>query len=100
MELFDRNGILIARPDFLWEGVRLVGEVDGRWKYDELLRHGETSADVIMREKRREEAIRQAGYWIVRWDWKAIVDGTVASLVRQAILHQAAALGIAAPLPC
>jgi len=100
VELFDRNGILIARPDFLWEGVRLVGEVDGRWKYDELLRHGETSADVIMREKRREEAIRQAGYWIVRWDWKAIVDGTVASLVRQAILHQAAALGVAAPLPC
>lgn len=68
-ELFDANGEFVARPDFLWPEYRLVGEVDGRSKYGELLRTGQDPIDAIMAEKRREESIRQLGYWIVRWDW-------------------------------
>lgn len=96
-ELFDATGVFVARPDFLWDEYQLVGEVDGRWKYDQLLRPGETSSEVIMREKRREEALRQAGYWIVRWDWAAIRSNNVAPLVRRALLNQAKSLGLPVP---
>ena len=65
-----RDGVLVATTDFGWEDYGLIGECDGRIKYGELLRPGETAADAVMREKRREEAIRQAGYWIVRWGWR------------------------------
>ena len=37
-----------------------------------------------MREKRREERIRQAGYWIARWGWKEACDQVVlANIVRR-----------------
>ena len=63
------GGQLVATTDFGWEDQRLVGECDGKIKYGELLRPGETAADAVMREKRREERIRGAGYWIARWGW-------------------------------
>ncbi len=63
------NGVVVATTDFGWDEYGLVGECDGKVKYGELLRPGETPADAVMREKRREERIRQAGYWIVRWGW-------------------------------
>jgi hypothetical protein len=63
------NGVVVATTDFGWEDEGLVGECDGKVKYDELLRPGETAADAVMREKRREERIRGADLWIVRWGW-------------------------------
>lgn len=63
------DGTVVARTDFAWLDQRVVGEVDGRIKYDQLLAPGETAADVVLAEKRREESIRQAGYWLVRWGW-------------------------------
>lgn len=63
------DGVLVATSDFGWEDPGLVGECDGKVKYDDLLRPGETPADAVMREKRREERIRGAGYWISRWGW-------------------------------
>ena len=47
----------------------VLGEFDGKLKYDELLRPGETAADAVMREKRREARLRELGFEIVRWDW-------------------------------
>ena len=64
-----RGGVLVATSDFGWEDSGLVGECDGKVKYGVLLEAGETAADAVMREKRREERIRGAGYWISRWDW-------------------------------
>lgn len=63
------GGAILATSDFGWEDHHLVGECDGKVKYGELLRPGETPADAVMREKRREERIRGAGFWIVRWGW-------------------------------
>ncbi len=68
------SGLVVATTDFGWEDERLVGECDGRVKYGELLRPGESAADAVMREKRREERIRQAGFWIVRWGWREAND--------------------------
>jgi hypothetical protein len=64
------DGRVVATSDFGWEDPGLVGECDGRVKYGELLEPGELAADAVMREKRREERIRAAGYWIVRWGWE------------------------------
>ncbi len=69
-----REGHTGAVVDFAWPELEVVGEVDGRIKYGELLRPGQTTADVVMAEKRREERIRQAGWWICRWGWSEAND--------------------------
>ena len=47
------------RVDFLWRGHRVIGEADGWVKY-------ETIED-LRAEKVREDALRRAGWTIVRW---------------------------------
>lgn len=80
------HGVVIARSDFAWPDQRLVGECDGKAKYGALLGASQTAADAIMREKRREERIRQAGWWVVRWGWAEACDGVrLAELVRGAL---------------
>lgn len=89
-ELFDADGVFVARPDFLWPELRLAGEVDGKGKYGALLRPGQDPVDAIMAEKRREESIRQLGYWVVRWDWDlAWQPEKLASMLRRAMRSQA-----------
>ncbi|GAB3810760.1 hypothetical protein GCM10028820_00850 [Tessaracoccus terricola] len=93
--VINADGRLVARTDFAWPEFRLVGEVDGKWKYGELLHPGKTPETAIMEEKRREQDIRDAGYWVVRWDWKLVLDGeALAKLVRRAINQQRCLLGI------
>jgi predicted transcriptional regulator of viral defense system len=68
----DRFGRFVARSDFCWPERRVVGEFDGRIKY----RHDSPDdvAAVVMDEKRREQAIRDAGWWVVRWSWEDLAD--------------------------
>ncbi len=88
-ELFDPDGVFVARSDFAWPELRLVGEVDGKTKYGSLLRPGQNPVDAIMAEKRREESIRQLGFWVVRWDWDlAWRPEELASLLRRAMQWQ------------
>ena len=68
------DGVLIGRSDFLWRDDRTVGEFDGALKYGELVPAGRTARDVVMAEKAREQAIRDAGWWIVRWGWRELAD--------------------------
>lgn len=56
----DKRGKVIARVDFLFPG-GVVGEFDGRVKYG----RGED----LFREKQREDALRRAGWLVVRWVW-------------------------------
>lgn len=70
-------GRVVATSDFGWDDRRLVGECDGRIKYRELLVPGEDASDAVMAEKRREERIREAGYWIARWGWQEAWDPPV-----------------------
>lgn len=79
------GGRLVARSDFGWPERRTVGEADGRVKYGALVRDGESVEDVVMREKARQEEIRQAGFWPVRWGWAEAWDGArLARLVLRA----------------
>jgi hypothetical protein len=69
LDIFDGNGRRVARTDFGWEGLRTVGEFDGKVKYGRLRRPGEESEDAVFREKLREDRIRDLGWEVVRWTW-------------------------------
>ena len=48
-----------AYPDFLWTDARVIGEADGAVKY--------VSQQDLVSEKRRQEALEQMGFRVVRW---------------------------------
>lgn len=67
----------IGRVDFLWRRHRTVGEADGLGKY--------IDADVLRREKLREERLRDAGFEVVRWtfaDAERRPEATVGRVLR------------------
>ena len=51
----------VGRVDYLWPEQRTVGEADGRLKYDDPGR--------LWAEKRREDALRDAGFEVFRFTW-------------------------------
>ncbi|MCZ2836488.1 hypothetical protein [Modestobacter sp. VKM Ac-2985] len=63
------DGRLVGRTDFGWQHERLLGEFDGRVKYGRLLRPGQDAGDAVFEEKRREDALRDEGWTVVRWVW-------------------------------
>lgn len=69
-----RTGWTLYRGDFGWLEQQVLGEFDGKVKYGELLAAGETAADAVMREKRREADLRAAGWGIVRWTWSDLAN--------------------------
>jgi len=74
-EVRGADGQLVGRTDFVWEDARLVGEFDGRVKYGRLLRSGQDPGDAVFEEKRREDAIRDEGWGVVRWTWSDLGRG-------------------------
>lgn len=72
-----KNG-RIARTDFYWPELGLVGELDGQGKYlREELRGTRTIQDVVMAEKARENALRALGLNMIRWDWADMMNPKV-----------------------
>jgi len=67
-EFRDAEGSMFV--DFWWPEFNLVGEFDGFGKYlrSELL-NGQSTADALMKEKRRENRLRALGPSVVRWEW-------------------------------
>lgn len=79
------RGCWVARTDFAWPELGVVGEYDGAGKYGELL-GGRTAAQAILAEKRREGLIRDAGWWIIRWDKELLSDqNAFARFLRQGL---------------
>lgn len=64
-------GVWIARVDFAWPEWGVVGEFDGKVKYSG---GAEAAAAAIMLEKRRQQAIEDAGWIVVRWTWSDLQD--------------------------
>jgi hypothetical protein len=54
----------VLYPDFFWEGERLIGEADGREKYED--------SEASVREKEREQYLRDLDFKVVRWLGKEI----------------------------
>lgn len=70
VEVADANGVVRARVDFAWPEHGVFLEVDGRVKYQKLLRPGQDVVDVVLREKKREELVcRLTGWRCLRVVW-------------------------------
>ena len=68
-EIYGEDGRFVARVDFCWKEKRTIGEFDGKIKYGRSLKPGQSIEDVLFEEKRREDALRDLGWQIVRWLW-------------------------------
>jgi len=85
VEIRDRHGRWVARSDFGWLEQRVVGEFDGRIKY---LGDEASVADTVIREKAREQAIRDTGWVVVRWTWADLSNpGALRRRVQAAFDH-------------
>jgi hypothetical protein len=85
-EIRTPDGALVGRTDFAWEAERVVGEFDGRIKYGRLLKPGQEPGDAVFEEKRREDAIRDEGWGVVRWTWRDLAaPHLVGARVRRAL---------------
>jgi very-short-patch-repair endonuclease len=90
-EIYDDHGINLGAVDFAWPEHKLIVEFDGKVKYEEYLRPGETPGDAVFREKKREDAIRDATGWrVIRVTWDMLADP------RLLIAELRAALSVAA----
>lgn len=70
LAIFDERGVEVARLDFAWPDRRVWLEFDGKVKYQRLLREGESPADVVVREKQRQEMVEQITGWrCIRITW-------------------------------
>jgi very-short-patch-repair endonuclease len=87
-----RDGLLIGTVDFAWPELGVILEFDGRVKYEKYLREGETAADAVVREKKREDRIREATGWIViRVTWAELADPhALVARIRRAMRRAAA----------
>lgn len=81
-----RDGEIVARLDFAWPERRVWLEFDGRVKYQELLRPGESATDVVLREKAREALVqRLTGWRCIRITWSDLErpQRTAAMILRE-----------------
>ncbi|MBD3925756.1 hypothetical protein IEZ26_14070 [Nocardioides cavernae] len=91
VDVFDAAGNLLGIVDFLWRRLGVFLEFDGRIKYEQHRRPGETVADYVLREKRREEQICLATGWIcIRITWEDLARPLVlADRIRRALARRA-----------
>ncbi|GAA1145914.1 type IV toxin-antitoxin system AbiEi family antitoxin domain-containing protein [Nocardioides aquiterrae] len=69
-EIRDRSGRVVHRVDFAWPELRVFLEFDGKEKYLKYRRKGESVADCVLREKRREELVcGLTGWRCIRIVW-------------------------------
>lgn len=64
--------------DLYWEDYRLLGEFDGRIKYERLRKKDETASDVVAREKTREDRMRATARGMARFIWSEVQPGSTA----------------------
>lgn len=61
--ILDNRGVEIARVDLAWPELGVFLEFDGKVKYEEHRREGESVVDCVLREKRRESLICELTGW-------------------------------------
>jgi hypothetical protein len=79
------GGVFLGRADFAWERERVIGEFDGRIKYGRLLQPGEEPGDAVFAEKRREDAVRDEDWGVVRWTWADLTPQVLGPRVHRAL---------------
>lgn len=91
-EVYD-GARLVARLDFALPDHGIWFEFDGRTKYERYLQPGETAADAVVREKRREEEVAELTGWrCLRVTWAELADpAALEARVRRLMASVAAA---------
>jgi hypothetical protein len=90
VEVFSTDGRFIARVDFYWDNLGLVGEADGREKYTD---------DQLWQEKLRQEALTDRGLVVERWGWSVarrphLLEAKLAQAFRRAAMLRSAGIQI------
>ncbi len=82
----------VARVDFAWPEYKVIVEFDGLEKYHRYRRPGETIEQMVMREKRREDLIREVTGWtVIRLTWSDLeLPVATAIRIRRAMANTAA----------
>jgi hypothetical protein len=88
-EVYDTYGNLVGRTDFAWPEYGLMGEFDGLSKYGRLRRTGETVEEAVVREKTREDLLRELTGWLmIRLIWRELFTPDVtAARIRAQLLR-------------
>ncbi|GAA4673464.1 type IV toxin-antitoxin system AbiEi family antitoxin domain-containing protein [Nocardioides nanhaiensis] len=74
-EIKDEHGNVKYRVDFAWPEYGVFLEFDGLVKYGRLLRPGETASDAVVRDRLREDDIREITGWrCIRITWADLAD--------------------------
>ncbi|MCD4525827.1 type IV toxin-antitoxin system AbiEi family antitoxin domain-containing protein [Nocardioides sp. cx-173] len=74
-EIRDEWGRVVWRVDFAWPELGVFVEFDGWVKYEKLLKPGERTSDVVIRERDREREIcRLTGWRCIRVTWSELAD--------------------------
>jgi hypothetical protein len=90
-EVYDDDGRLVGTTDFAWPEFGLLGEFDGKMKYQRYLRDGEPPGDAVFREKKREDDLRRiTGWGMVRFIWADLYDGRRTASYVRALMRPAA----------
>ncbi|MFD6154984.1 hypothetical protein ACFWF7_17120 [Nocardia sp. NPDC060256] len=64
------TGKIVARVDFLFPELGVIGEFDGLVKYRGARVGDRPPEDVVIAEKAREDTLRALGWLVVRWTWR------------------------------
>ena len=76
-EILHPSGLLAGRVDFAWPDRKVMLEFDGVQKYLRLRREGETIEQTILREKAREDLLRELTGWLmIRLIWADLESPT------------------------
>lgn len=68
------EGVFVARTDMAWPDLRTVGEFDGALKYRRATTWQKDPETAVINEKRREAALQELDWVVVRWGWEDLDD--------------------------
>jgi hypothetical protein len=89
--VYDGRGNLVGITDFAWPELGLLGEFDGKAKYQRYLRPGEEPGDAVFREKQREDLLRRVTGWsMVRLTWSDLYNPAATAAMIRSMLRRAA----------
>jgi hypothetical protein len=90
LEIHD-NGRVVARLDFAWPNYGIWAEFDGNIKYTDFRRPGESVAEFVLREKRRQDRVSELTGWrCIRITWADLAQPELlAARIRRMLANSA-----------
>lgn len=85
VEIHDEQGRFVGRVDLALLAFGVLLEFDGKGKYQDLLKPGQTVTDAVLEEKAREERLTELGWLVIRVTWADLANpAKLAARIQQA----------------